>query len=111
MADAPRRFTDRPLVRLVLVRILEFVREPEAIFWTFLFPVLMTAGLGIAFRSRPEDPSKVAIQADAPAASEAMARLTGNPLLEPALMGDSAAARALRTGKVALVVKIGRAHV
>lgn len=104
MADAPRRFTDRQLVRLVLVRILEFVREPEAIFWAFLFPVLMTAGLGIAFRSRPEAPSKVAIQAGAPAASEAMARLTGNPLLEPALMDDSAAARALRTGRVALVV-------
>ncbi|HJR34097.1 MAG TPA: hypothetical protein VJ817_04065, partial [Gemmatimonadales bacterium] len=61
MAEAPRRFADRQLVRLVIVRILEFIREPEAIFWTFLFPVLMTAGLGIAFRSRPEPASKVAI--------------------------------------------------
>jgi len=104
MAERPRRWAERPLARLVQVRILEFLREPEAIFWTFLFPVLMTAGLGIAFRSRPESPSKIAVLAAAPAAAETVKRLEGNPLVAAALMDDSAAARALRTGKIALVV-------
>ena len=42
-----------PLVQLTLARFREFVREPEAVFWTFVFPILMASGLGIAFRSRP----------------------------------------------------------
>jgi len=104
MAEVARRWAERPLVRLIHVRILEFIREPEAIFWTFLFPVLMTAGLGIAFRSRPESPSKIAVLAAAPGAAETVKRLEGNPLVEAVLLDDSAAAKALRTGRIALFV-------
>jgi ABC-type polysaccharide/polyol phosphate export permease len=104
MAEPARRWSERPLVRLVHVRILEFIREPEAIFWTFLFPVLMTAGLGIAFRSRPESPAKIAVLGASPASAETAKRLEGHPLVEVALMDDSAAARALRTGRIALIV-------
>jgi ABC-2 type transport system permease protein len=32
-----------PLVQLTLVRVREFVREPEAVFWTMFFPILLTA--------------------------------------------------------------------
>ena len=39
---------DHPLVQLTLVRFLEFTREPEALFWVFVFPLLLAAGLGIA---------------------------------------------------------------
>lgn len=48
----PRRLVLRfhPLLELTRARILEFVREPEAIFWVFLFPVLLAVALGIAFR-------------------------------------------------------------
>ena len=46
-----------PLIQLTLMRFREFTREPEAIFWAFAFPILLTAGLGIAFRNQPaEDP-------------------------------------------------------
>ena len=45
-----RRFPDHPLVQLTRVRYREFFREPEAVFWVFIFPVLLAAGLGIAFR-------------------------------------------------------------
>ena len=31
----------------------EFAREPEAVFWAIFFPILLTTGLGIAFRSQP----------------------------------------------------------
>jgi ABC-type multidrug transport system permease subunit len=74
------------------------------VFWTFLFPVLMAAGLGIAFRSRPEGPAKVAVLAAGPGATELAVRLDSSPLLEAEVLDDSAAARALRTGKVAVVV-------
>ena len=46
----------RPLVELTLSRFREFVREPEAVFWVFAFPVIMTIALGIAFRSRGAEP-------------------------------------------------------
>jgi ABC transporter DrrB family efflux protein len=45
-----------PLAELTLSRFREFVREPEAIFWVFAFPVIMTCALGIAFRSRGSEP-------------------------------------------------------
>ena len=49
-----------PLVELTLVRFREFVREPEAIFWVFVFPILLAAGLGLAFRNQPADVLKIA---------------------------------------------------
>ena len=45
------------------MRYREFYREPEAVFWVFVFPILLTAGLGIAFRSRPPDRTPVALVA------------------------------------------------
>ena len=50
---------DNSLWQLTLVRFREFIREPEAIFWTFIFPILLTAGLGLAFRNKPADVVKV----------------------------------------------------
>src|ERR1051325_9436750 len=41
------------LRELSSVRYREFLREPEAVFWTFAFPVLLAIGLGIAFRNKP----------------------------------------------------------
>jgi ABC transporter DrrB family efflux protein len=41
--------------QLTMVRLKLFVREPEAIFWIFVFPILLAVGLGIAFRNRPAD--------------------------------------------------------
>ena len=60
---ADRHWWDHPLVQLTLVRYREFYREPEAIFWVFIFPVLLTAGLGIAFRSRAPERVPVALVA------------------------------------------------
>ncbi|MGH7720767.1 MAG: hypothetical protein ACREON_18210, partial [Gemmatimonadaceae bacterium] len=52
---------DRALVQLTLVRFREFWREPEAVFWVFVFPILLTAILGLAFRSRPPEALPVAV--------------------------------------------------
>ena len=88
------------IVELTLVRLREFLREPEALFWTFGFPLLLAAGLGIAFRSRPPETVRVGVLASAPAA--ARTALDSVPGIAPqALADDSAAAHALRTGAVA----------
>ena len=91
-----------PLAQLTLVRFLEFVREPEALFWVFIFPVLLAAGLGIAFRNRPADVLKIA------AVTPELARSLGAEKgLDVATMPQAQAEEALRTGKVALVAEPG----
>jgi ABC-2 type transport system permease protein len=99
-----RRWRDHPLVQLTLVRYREFYREPEAVFWVFIFPVLLTAGLGIAFRARPPERTPVALVARSPADDTLAARLGGADGLKLRTLTAAAAAQALRTGDVALVV-------
>ena len=42
-----------PLIELTTARFREFLREPEALFWAFAFPILMTCALGVAFEASP----------------------------------------------------------
>ena len=46
---------NHPLWQLTLVRFREFLREPEALIWVFGFPLLLAAGLGLAFRNAPAE--------------------------------------------------------
>src|SRR4029079_6184995 len=94
---AGRSWRDSAPAQLTLVRFREYLREPEAVFWTFIFPILMTAGLGIALRRKPTDHERCAALADAPSAAETAQRLKRDSLLDVQVLGDSAAARALRT--------------
>ena len=100
----PRRLRDSSLAQLTLVRYREFLREPEAVFWVFVFPVLLAAGLGIAFRNRPAEKQHVAVLSTAPRAAPLATALRSDSSLAVDVLDDSAAARALRTGEVALVV-------
>jgi ABC transporter DrrB family efflux protein len=99
------RPTERPhpLVELTRVRVLEFVREPEAVFWVFLFPVLLAFALGIAFRNKPAEQVRVAVVG--PAAAAVTGLLRGDPSLAVEVLGADAAARALQKGKVDVVVE------
>ena len=36
---------NKALVELTSVRFREFISEPEALFWVFIFPILLAAGL------------------------------------------------------------------
>ena len=113
---APRTWRDAAIVQLTLVRFREFLREPEAVFWSFVFPILLAAGLGIAFRHRPPDRLAVAVaegrtgtdeigDAIGVASADALAKaLARDSALLVRQLSDSAAALALRTGEVALVV-------
>ena len=59
------------LYQLTMARFRLLSREPEAIFWIFIFPILLAAGLGIAFRNRPPDVLPVA--ATTPQLTQALA--------------------------------------
>ena len=47
--------------RLLQARLKEMFREPEVIFWIFMFPILLALGLGIAFRNKPPDAARVVV--------------------------------------------------
>ncbi|MGB8013504.1 MAG: ABC transporter permease [Terriglobales bacterium] len=63
---------------LLWARILELKREPEVVFWVFIFPLLLAAGLGIAFRDKPADVTWVAV-IDGAGAQKTLAMLQSSP--------------------------------
>jgi ABC-2 type transport system permease protein len=95
---------EHPLAQLVTVRFLEFWREPEAVFWVFIFPILLAAGLGIAFRQRAPEVVKVGVLASATRASVTSDAIARDSRLELVPLDDSAGMHALRTGRIALFV-------
>ena len=96
-----------PLAELTRARLLEFVREPEIIFWVFVFPVGMALALGFAFRDKAPEPVAVGITGKAQT-SVLREALTRSTLLKPQLFSSLPAGRAaLRTGKIALLVENG----
>jgi len=104
VSDARLPWYERSLAQLTLVRYREFIREPEAVFWTFLFPVVLAIGLGIAFRNKPADTIAVGMVRGSAGADTLAARLTRAGGLKVIAYADTAAAQsALRTGDVALV--------
>src|SRR2546423_942666 len=105
-----RSFVKSSMVQLTLVRFREFIREPEAVFWTFVFPILLAAGLGIAFRQRGPDKVQIGVVTGAPAGAALVQSLAKDSAIVVTTYGDSAAALALRTGKVGRVVISGFAQ-
>jgi ABC-2 type transport system permease protein len=99
-----RSLRDSSMVQLTLVRFREFIREPEAVFWTFVFPILLAAGLGLAFRQRGPDKVQIGVVGSAASAPAIITALKKDSTLIVETLDDSAAARALRTGKIALLV-------
>jgi ABC-type polysaccharide/polyol phosphate export permease len=91
-----------PLVQLTLVRLREFSREPEAVFWAIFFPVVLTTGLGIAFRGQPAEVLNVATTA--PALADAIRTAPG---LSVELLPEEGGRQALRVGRVALLAVPG----
>lgn len=98
-----RRIASHPLVQLTLVRIREFVREPEAVFWTFFFPIILAVALGIAFRGGGTEAVPVAVQAGA-GADVVVAALRRSGRADAKLLPAREANDALRRGDIALVV-------
>jgi ABC-2 type transport system permease protein len=104
-AEGGGRLRYSSFAQLVNVRLKEFLREPEAIFWSFVFPILLATGLAIAFRNRPAETVRVGVITVVPGAADTIAaRLRRTPgFAVDRLPDDSAGRVALRTGRVALV--------
>jgi ABC-type multidrug transport system permease subunit len=101
----PKRLIDRAFVQLVLARLREFFREPEADFWVYIFPILMVVGLGIAFRNQPVE--HIAVDVESGPGSAAVASALGsNPRFIVTTCDSATCALRLRTGKAQLVVVI-----
>jgi ABC-type multidrug transport system permease subunit len=92
-----------PLTELTLARTRELIREPEAVFWVFVFPILLTAILGLAFRSRPPEALPVAV-VEGPLAQARMSALAGQAELKPSTLSEAEARQALARGRVVVVV-------
>lgn len=82
----------------------EFWRTPEALFWTYGFPLVMTMVLGFTFRPAPPPPIPVAVVAGADA--EALrATLAANPRLQVEVLDAQEADQALARGRVQALVR------
>ncbi len=90
---------------LLMARMKELKREPEVIFWVFIFPLLLALGLGIAFRNKPADVTSIAIVAG-PDADKAMALLESRKSsIRAEVLKQSLALQGFRLGKYDLVVE------
>ena len=94
-----------PLYQMVLARLREFVRQPEAVFWVYMFPLLMVIALGIAFRNKPIETFDVYIQ-EGPRAAAMLEVLENDEQkrFTAEIVDAETCQLHLRTGKIGLVV-------
>jgi ABC-type multidrug transport system permease subunit len=94
-------------LHLLMARMLELKREPEVVFWVFVFPLLLALGLGIAFRNKPGEASSVAI-VEGQESSRAQSLLQASPkhaTFKISLQSDQDARKGFRLGKYDLVIE------
>lgn len=92
-----------PLIELTLARLREFVREPEALFWTFVFPIVISVTLAAAFPAGGSRPVRVGV-ADGPRAADVRRALGADPDIAIVDMAAEEELASLREGEVHLVV-------
>src|ERR1700683_1581910 len=92
---------------LLLARLLELKREPEVVFWVFVFPLLLALGLVIAFRNKPADSVRVAIVAGAGSqdAQALLVRSSQHELFKIQTLNADQAKKGFRLGKFDLVIE------
>ena len=102
--NQPANSGGSPLYYLVDARIREFIREPAAIFWVYVFPLLMMVALGVAFRNKPQGKSTIDVQvADGSAAI--VEALNADQGFNAEAFEEAECNYRLRTGKTDLVVR------
>lgn len=92
-----------PIVQLTLARFREFIREPEAVFWTFVFPIAVSLALAMAFPSKADSDVLVGLQ-PGPSADPLRAVLTQRGGIAVRDVRPEEERRALREGEVNVVV-------
>jgi len=92
------KLSESSLYQLTSARFRLFFREPEAVFWIFVFPILLSVGLSIAFRNRPADVLQVA-----GTTAQITQALNADRGLRATTMDEATGAKALATGRVLLL--------
>lgn len=94
---------------LLMARMLELKREPEVVFWVFVFPLLLALGLGIAFRNKPGNAASIAIVegAGSQEAQSLLARSPQHDQFKAQVLNEDDAHNGFRLGKFDLVIEPG----
>jgi len=99
------------LKQLTLIRMRMFLREPEAVFWVFVFPIALALILGLAFRGRPSERARVGV-VEGEISTERLSALEAAPNLQVVrFTSEAALEKKLRAGGVALRVTEGNPSV
>jgi ABC-2 type transport system permease protein len=94
-----------PLWQLALSRLKMFYRQPEAVFWTYGFPLVMITALGLAFRE--ESKEAVLVDIIGPQAEAVEAQLSRNPQFKVTRPLATEWKKRLQAGKTNLVIETG----
>ena len=99
-------FRGHPVVQLTLARLREFVREPEALFWTFIFPIVISLTLAAALPGGAGRPVRVGIVPGpgSEAIRAALAAESDLTIIDVEAGGELAA---IREGDVHILVEAG----
>jgi len=93
------------LWHLVLFRMRLFYRQPEAVFWTYGFPLVMVTALGLAFREKSTE--LVLLDVVGPRAEEFQAKLASDSRFRIHMPAADEWKKRLQTKKTDLVVETG----
>lgn len=92
---------------LLTARMLELKREPEVVFWVFIFPLLLALGLGIAFRNKPEGAVSVAIVQGAESAQTLLQKSPQAKQFKTQVVDAETAHQGFRLGKFDVAIEPG----
>ena len=101
-SETQRSGTYPPILELTLARLREFVREPEALFWTFFFPIVMSVAMAIAFPAGGAQTVRVGIAPGSDALRQALS--SAKDVVVKEVPADDQL-RALRNGEARFVPK------
>jgi ABC-2 type transport system permease protein len=106
-SPAPRNGRWSGYTHLLMARLRELKREPEVVFWVFVFPLLLALGLGIAFRNKPADAASIAVVAGSGSqdAQSLLARSPQHDRFKIHVLTPDEARLGFRLGKFDLVIE------
>jgi ABC-2 type transport system permease protein len=102
-----RTWTEHPLAQIVIARVREFTREPEAVFWVCGFPVMMVIALGLAFRNQRVEEIQVDLVGEPALVEQTEKILRADKRMNVTAHKDVATGeQRLRTAKTSLLVRV-----
>lgn len=95
------------LKQIVISRLIEYTREPEVIFWVYVFPLIMTLTLGLAFRGVPVEKIKVDV-VEGDQSAKVVEQLSGDEKFVVTQGTIKESLTRLKTGKTEVVLDAGK---